>query len=119
MMPGTSVTTRSPRAARDALRDAQRVDVVVVGAEEDLEHHRHGRGDQRDEQGREEPVHVEGVVGEVGRDQDHPGVEQQDEQEPDGEHVRQAQRGDERGQHGVEDGDQRGRDEAPRGTPRS
>ncbi len=107
------------RAPRDALRDAQRVDVLVVGAQEHLEHHRHGGGDQRHEQRPEEPVHLEGVVGEVRRDHDHPRVEQEDEQEADGEHVRQAQRGDERRQHGVQDGDQRRGDERPERTPRS
>ncbi len=101
------------RAPRDALRDAQRVDVLVVGAQEHLEHHRHGRGDQRHEQRPEEPVHLEGVVGELRRDPHHPRVEKEDEEEADGEHVRQPQRGDERRQHGVQDGDQRRRDERP------
>ena len=59
------------------------------------------------------PSTCERVVGEVRRDLDHPGVEQQDEQEADGEHVRQPQRGDQRRRHGVEDGDQRRGDERP------
>ena len=62
-------------APRDALRHAQGVDVVVVGAQEHLEHHGDGGGHQRDEQRPEEPVHLEGVVGEVRRDQDHPRVQ--------------------------------------------
>ena len=99
------------RAPRDALRDAQRVDVLVVGTQEHLEHDRHGGGDQRHEQRPEEPVHLEGVVGEVRRDPDHPRVEDEDEQKPDDEHVRQPQRGDERRQQGVEDRDQRRGDE--------
>ena len=85
------------RRERRAMRCVTRSeDVVVVGAQQHLEHDRDGSRDQRDEQRREEVVDREGLVRELGGDPDHPRVEQQDQKEADGEHVRQAKRRDER-----------------------
>ncbi len=50
-MPGTAVLGRAGGPAGDALDDPQVVGVVVVGAEDDLEHHAHGGREQRREQG--------------------------------------------------------------------
>jgi len=99
--------------AGDALDHAQRVSVVVVGAEEDLEDHGH-RGDDDSGQRRPERVHLERVVRDVGGQLQDPGVEKQDQQEAGDGHEGQTQRRDERRQERVEQRDEGRRDERPK-----
>ena len=91
-------------AARDALRDPDRV--RVIRAEDDGEHDADRRDHERSEQGPAEVVDREHSVGKgVGGEEDQ-GVRDQDEQEAEDERERQSQRG----EQGRDDGVQRGDD---------
>ena len=70
-MPGTSLRVPATLAAGDSLDDAQRVGVVVVGPEDDLEHDAHGCDHERRQQRPAEVVHHEGVVQHPGRELEH------------------------------------------------
>ena len=99
------------RAPGDPLDHAQRVGVVVVRPEDDVEHDRHRRRDERDAERRPERVDREVAVRDAVRGEQHQRVEDEDEQEPDDEHQRQPQRRDDRRQDRVEDRDHRRGDE--------
>ncbi len=94
-------------AAGDSLDHAEGVRVVVVGAEDDVEDDADRRGDERDAERRPERVDLEITARDpVGREQ-HQRIEHEDEHEPDQQHQRQAQGGDERRQDRVQDTDRR------------
>ena len=93
------------RSARDALDHAQRVRVVVVGPEEDVQHDRDGRGDERGEESPPEAVHLDRVVREGRRSEKHERIEDEDDEEPEDERQRQLDRGDDRQDQRVQDGD--------------
>ncbi len=79
------------RVLRDPLDHAQRVGVVVVRPEDDVEHDRHGRRDEGNTESRPERVDLEVTVGDpIGREQ-HQRIEDQDQQQPDHEHQREPQ----------------------------
>ena len=99
------------RALRDPLDHPQRVGVVVVRPEDDVEHDRHRRRDEGDAERRPERVDREIAVRDPVGGEQHQRIEDEDEQEPDHEHQRQPERGDERRQDRVEDGDHRRCDE--------
>ena len=92
------------RAPRDALHDAQRVDVVVVRAEDGREDDADRRRGERDPERRPERVDRQPRADRSASEQ-HPGVEEQDEEEADQRGEREPQRGDERRQDGVEHGE--------------
>ncbi len=110
-MPGVSVTVRWRETPGDALDHPEGIHIVVVRAQYDFERDGDRCGHQRDEEGRHERLDLEGGVAEPGGHDDHPGVQDEDEQEPDGEHVGQAKGGDERRQERVEQRDEGRRDE--------
>ncbi len=102
-------------APGDALDDPERVGVVVVGPQHHLQGDGHGGDDEAGEERRQERVDPEGVLGEPGGEQQDGGVAEEDEQEAQGDGVREAQRGDERREQGVEQGDEsRGEEGAQR-----
>ncbi len=98
------------RAPRDSLHDAQRIHVVVVGAEQHGQDDAHcgcGKGNAE-----RRPEGVDRQAGaEPARQEQHPGVDEQHEKEAEQGREREPQRSDERRQHRVEQGDERRRDE--------
>ena len=94
------------RAPGDPLRHAQRVDVVVVRAEDRREDDAGRRGDHGDAQRRPERVDLH-EAGRIGREQ-HQRVEDEHEHEAEQEHEREAEGRHERREHGVEDRDDGG-----------
>ena len=72
---------RASLASRDPLNDFQRVRVVVVRAEDHLEHEADGGDDERGEQRPAEAVDDVGAVDEIASDLQHDRVEHEDEDE--------------------------------------
>ena len=101
------------RAARDALDHAQGVRVVVVGAQEHFEDHRHRGHDDGGGQRRPERIHLERAVGDLRGQQEDQDVDEEHEQEAGDDHEGQAQRRDERRQKRVEQRDEGRRHERP------
>ena len=98
-----------PLPLGDPLDHAQRVDVVVVDAEEHLQHHARRRHHQRREQRPAERVDLEVARREVRDEQQDQRVDDQDRNESEHQRQRQAQRRHQRRQDRVQDSDQRGR----------
>ena len=101
-MPGTDVRCGFPPPAADAARDAQRVVLLVVGAEQDLEDERHRAHHERGEQGAGERVDADVVREELGRGHQGERVHGQHEHEAEQEGPRQAQRRHDRRKDGVD-----------------
>jgi hypothetical protein len=92
-------------ASRDAVDHAQRVQVVVVDAEQHAERDARGRSDEHDAERSPEAVHVEVAARDRVGGEQHQGVEDEHEQEADERHQRQAQCRDDRQQQRVEHAD--------------
>ena len=107
-MPGNVGAVSTSLAARDALDHAQRVLVVVVRAGHHLEHDRDGGHHERREQRVPERVDRDEARKRRVGDQQRGRVDEQHEHEAEREHVRQPQRGDDRREHGVQNGDRGG-----------
>jgi hypothetical protein len=84
------------------LDDAERVRVVVVRSEQNIENHAHRRDDQCGEKRPPERVDLERVVEQVGGELQHERVEGKDEDEADRDHEREAQGGQQRRKHSVQ-----------------
>ena len=110
-IPGASRLDALLRPSRDAVDHAERVEVVVVDAEEHAERDAGRRGDERDAERRPEAVDVEVAARDRVGGEQHRRVEHEHEQEADERHQRQAQRRDDRRQQRVEDADHGGRGE--------
>ena len=93
------------RSASDPLDHPQRVRVVVVRPEEDVEDDRDGGGDERGQERPPEAVHLDRVVREGRRSEEHERVEDEDDEEAEDERQRQLDRRDDRQDQCVQDGD--------------
>ena len=103
-------------ALGDATRHAQGVLVVVVRAGDDLQDHPDRGDEDRGEQRPAERVDLDVVRQHLVGEHEHDRVHEQHQDEPDRQHVGQAQRGDDRRQDGVEQRDDQG-DEEGRAAP--
>ena len=101
------------RAPRDPLDHTQRVGVVVVRPEHDVEHDRDGRGDERDSERRPEGVDRQVAVRDPIGGEEHQGIGDQNEQQADDQHQRQPESCDQRRQDRVENRDHRSGHEGP------
>ncbi len=97
----------------DPLDDAQRVGVVVVDAEDHLQHEARRRDQQRGEQRISKRVDLEVDRVERGDEQQDRGVDREHDQKPDHERERQPERGHDRRQERVQHPDEHGRLERP------
>ena len=95
-------------AARDPLRHAERVHVVVVDPDDDVEHERRRRRDDRREPGRPQRVDVDPRVLDARRDHQRGRVDDKDEQEVEEDREREPQRRDDRRQNRVDHGEDGG-----------
>ena len=105
------------RSARDPLDHTQRVRVVVVGPEQDVQHDRDGGGDERGQESPPEAVHLDRVVRERGRSEEHERIEDEDDEEAENECQRQLDRCDDRQDQGVQDGDDEGDEDSSQECP--
>ena len=105
--PGRARHRLAPLPLRDPLDHAERVLVVVVGPDQDLEDERDRGHDQRGEQRVAEGVHGDQARQQRVGDQDRDGIGGEYEQEAEQERERQPERRDHGRQEGVDDGDGR------------
>ena len=94
-------------APGDPLDHSQGVGVVVIGAEDHLEHHADRGHDQRGQERPAEVVHLVGVVDDATPEQEHERIQDQDQDEAERDHEGQPQGREKRREHRVQDRDHR------------